>query len=600
MKLKDIIKGFWLLLAAVALPSCSEEVETPTEGDNAPQEPEYYLSLKVNFNEDNNTRGATENNGNTSTDGENKGAGNESTLTSAHLFFFDATGDDDNIDSNPYVVQYFAHNLTIEPNSGTYSLIAKLEDWDLVRLAGKKLHLYVIGNMAVNIDYNNYKTEGAFLANTFTETTLGGTYARAFGEGIEGQSVPLNNYDIYIIDLSNITGSNDKEIKDLFKVLFTGTYTPSGGEPGKLWYSSSENEIRDSGGNLLYKGSGNLKLQRAVARVDYKAGEPGNIYPLNNGLNTNTKDEDKQTYLKIQSLKLFNVGKEAYLYRHTAAGTQKAAGDTRSYFGDENGGVADKYNWIVTPDWNSKKGVSLGNDLNGNENIVLPQGTDLYFNQPIVTGGKEKNEDGEFIYDWSVPGTEGYTTTAALDNWMTKNGQDGTDLASGYTPWYYVMENTVPKTEMMTLPFCTGIAFRMVVWDKVKDEPLMKLDDGSSLVITMGNGAGDKTGYYQEIEWSEEIKDDKNNVIEPAGYYLTYKYLIEHNNVKTGNVNGNSGNKSELAPMQIGIVRNNIYQIKVNSISSLPDPHEPDNITLSVEVKIWPWDKRYDDDITLF
>ena len=535
-----------------------------------------YLQLHVNLPSESGTRSTTQDGGGSSS-GIDKGESNESKVEKAYLFFFQASSTTD-LTENTLVCSFEADKTTVKNKNisstdAGYDIYAKLEKEHLLAMAGKEMHLYVIANM----DFGNYykpANEDVLLNGSFTERNIG-TYTKPFPFGNEraGEILPLSNQQYYVVDLTKIVlpeGEEDdagqNKLLSIFKKLFTEEYE-EGDDKGILWKAYSTSTISDDKGKELYTGKGTLSLERMVARIDYAPKVDGNkidVFQLQNA-----KDNNNQAvYLKVVSMQLFNLGTEAYYFRHTAPD-----GSNVQPFGvekRESGSSATTYNWIADSDWEDKKAGTRY----------------TFFNQMTSTTGPDAN--GNSTTMWSFTGTYAYITSAQMQKLPTAKE------APTYHPWYYVMENTVNTTDKMNLQYSTGIEFRMVVCD-ANGNPVQKVaDNAAPYRITMQTGAADnKVNWYKEPKWIDANKDD-----EPDGYYLTYRYLIDHNNNEAGSpgnsssVNPDTGAATDKAPMQYAIVRNNIYRISVSGITRLPDPHEPDNPWMSVEIKVLPWVKR--------
>ena len=554
MNLSNRVKYWMMAVMLMLLTSCiNEDFSEQNPENRLPSD--FYIALSVSLPSDAETRTETNDKGTSGI--EQTGRTNENKIVSATLFFYDKK-------SGEHICNFSAFQTRLKDVSTddlvAYTLTAKLEKEHLLALAGKEVYLYVVANTELPY-YPNGLTQNALEEMKFTATRLSGSPIGEFGKGNEGKYCAMSNRREYNIDLRSIvvTGEGadkEKQLLDRFSQLFNGTYK-EGGLEGKLW------DISNGNISTLYKGSGNLELERSVARIDFKPKNgtdlPLNVYELNG-----TKGE---VYLKIVSMQLFNVSKEAFTFRHiTREGTRTDGnGYSAKIFGTENGYASGStsYNWVYDTDWDFKKSPTIKDDaLNSGE---LP----YFLNQPQT----EKISEEEII--WSVPGTDGLTTISELTS--NTEGED----EDGYFPWHYLMENTLPSTSKMSLQLSTGIAFRMVVCDR-EGNPLQGTE-GSTYRITMA-----KDGSFQLLKYEKGKTDN-----EPTGYYLTYRYLIEHNKPEnSGNINGGDTSTDNLGPMQRGVVRNNIYRISVDGINNLPNPHDADNFYLAIDIKVLPWVKR--------
>ncbi|MDE6095427.1 MAG: fimbria major subunit [Muribaculaceae bacterium] len=152
-----------------------------------------------------------------------------------------------------------------------------------------------------------------------------------------------------------------------------------------------------------------------------------------------------------------------------------------------------------------------------------------------------------FINQVSVPfnppadreGWENVSTDSYL--WKDDDSTNG-----GYTPWIYLPENTIADAGRQLRGFTTGILFRFEITEAPDNAP-------------------------------EERQ---------KGNTLDYYYFIRHNDNDDPEVSG---------PMEFGVVRNNIYKLSVESVSSFPipydpeDPDEPKDPELVVKVAVNDW-----------
>ncbi|MCH5237674.1 MAG: fimbria major subunit [Muribaculaceae bacterium] len=549
MKLSHHI-NFLIFILLFLLPSCSlinEDFPVPADDENF-MPTDLYFALNIMMPNENGSRSATTNGGGSGVT--QNGKENENKVSSAYIYFY-------NIDNGSFVTSFFVSQSMVNKSQekiegksdGVYKLTAKVEYEQLKALLGKKLNLYVLAN-----PQGFHTEESDFLKSTFSFTP------RPFVTG--GILCPMSNLEKYEVNLSayndlDLEGASKSQVFEHIKGLFSGDY-----EKGKLWdVSNGEDEGK-------YKGKGSLKLERSIARIDYKSSETGNVKDLYRI--ANAKEE---VYVKIVSMQLFNLSQNAYYFRHTAKGGKTKATEPISPFGKEkNEGTStdeNSYTWIADCNWE-------GTSPTYTKDISL-------FLNPMKSTTTENEKT-----NWSIGGDDSNLYCTTMQDFGTTD----------YKEWYYINENTLPSTTDMTLEKATGIAFRVIVCN-ANGIPITG-QAGGTFRITLGGNAGDKEGHYRELEWTPTNDEEK----EPGGFYMTYYYLIEHNNNQypssdqsgsssdNNTVNGKDGKRNNLDPMQIGIVRNNVYQLSVTGINNIPDTKEPDNYSLSIDIKVLPWVKR--------
>lgn len=578
------------LVMISALQACVSDKLTepnPSDSDNSPQ---FYFALTLSTPEANSSRSETEEDGGSS-DGNQEGIQKENKISYAYIYFFDKAS------KNHLATFTVEEGKPKHIYNNTYSLYAKVEIADLRKLLrSKEANVYVIANATRTV--TSYATEDDFQDAKFSITSINETdsYSRPFSmEGENSMYCPMSNLDYFTVDLSrvNITeNATDAEVANAALKYFNENYQDDDGNKGNLWNIS--------------KTKGTLLLERSIARIDYiKHPSSDSKYTLDDDgapifhLAKAVGPNGEKVYLKLKGMQLFNVSKEAFTFRHTSAGTLISGlkeGETKgSIFNHENAnsnhgtttpeGEDDptdrtSYRWIYDTDWKNK----IKDNVESGDLTIKNLDVNYFLNQSM-TG---LDEDGNVeVTSWGITEETGKTPNGYIAYIDLLQNEFLALRNNGYIPWHYVMENTLPSTEIMGIPFSTGVAFYMEVI--LKDNENSDIDvkgvydpTTNRLRITMTEAAGDLKDYYQDPEWITEGE---------GGYYrLTYRYLIEHNNEKEGTVSGGSGNKGDnLAPMQIGIVRNNIYQLAINSISNLPQPHEPDNGYISVSVNILSW-----------
>lgn len=531
-----------MLCSLLCFTSCfvNEDIEGPCDDNDEIESilsATYFLKINVN-NLTTDTR--TETNVNGDTGFINNGVANERALTSATIYFFDST-------NGNQVCTFQIESSSIDATSTPYSLTTEISIAELKQLIGKNLNVYVLGNISGYTLGSGTTEEDKFLNGTFT-TTFGAnnSYTREFFNGTEeGMICPMANYDKFTVNLASyVSGSQptDAELVSAITSLFTGTYSS-----GKLWSISNP-----------------LELERMIARIDYKNGSSqsvggqrvNNLYILpNHQSGIPNCNIGSGVYLKLNNITLFNADKDAYIFRHTSRGAASGTTATPQPFGVErdNATETDTYNWIADCDWGK---------------------TDAFFNKPSLSD------------DWFV--TPDLSSSMATADAIISKTIENND---NYSPWFYVMENTVSSTEDMTLENCTGLALELVLWDATTKAPYVGPRNDDLRITKTADG------YYQVLKFKET-----NPTTNEGYYYLTYRYLIPHNVPDESNVNngtGSTGTPDEttgkingLKPMQIGIVRNNIYQLSLKGINNLPDPHEPDNFYLLVDLKVLAWAKH--------
>ena len=551
--------GLACLLCAITLASCSsrDDLDGPQDPD-APStdgtigQKNYYIALNVKLPSTSGTRSSTENDG-SSSDFEFEGSTKENLLNSAEIYFLDA---------NYRVITSFAttsdtndgRELTISPdNTYDYKIYVEVDINELTQLTGHTIYMVVVGNAGapnytsgfrhtLNSDYPN--------SAKLTNVSLGanGTL-KDYGDDNQGQIMPLVSAKTLKLDaLGNINRDGSLSGDDLIRAI-TAVFTGSLVKDGQNHYSYPV---------------GTVNLERCVARIDYRdrtaeereSGIEEWTYRI--GKNDNVSD----FYIRLNQLQAFNINSGSYLFRHAIAGTTDGAINNNEgiiLFGDENG-TGSGYNWIMGHDWTLSSGNWGKNPSLLNPKADLATSTDASI---LISTLKERTPKG---------------TSSAPE-----------DL---YFPWRYVTENTLPTKSMMESyedldQNATGVAFTFILQDNTGKNDLEYSDTKENYPLGCTNvnvNSTDKSDHsicltMPNGQWINVSPNDDGK------YELTYYGYLVHNNP----------NATTLDPMEYGVVRNNAYQIMVNSVGNLPNPEDPKTMYLEITSNIKPWQQRGND-----
>lgn len=140
---------------------------------------------------------------------------------------------------------------------------------------------------------------------------------------------------------------------------------------------------------------------------------------------------------------------------------------------------------------------------------------------------------------------------------------------SGYSICCYVPENCIPAADKQLQGYSTGAHFRFKITKAPEGIDL----DGTDPITVKAKG-----------ETKTVVRDADGN------FYLDYYYFIKHND---------NLDPAVMGPMEFGIVRNNIYRLKIESIDGLPEPYDPENpdedpkgsLKLNVRIAKWYYEK---------
>lgn len=559
-------------ILGTSLQSCSDEAMTndKEQGGVENDTEAYYFSVDIQVpTVASATRSTTIDDEGNSSDGRIDATTKESTLKDAEIYF---------CQDNEVKVKLKAEQL-VPRTDGTITLFAKLNDIDdlvdlaLNKLTNPKVQLFVVGNVEeTSLQHTFGKETGNVDANAATFTVDGINQAPIGDFGIDGQYIPIVNESEFTFTLK--AGADKDATREAIKTMFQR------GQSNYQYYVIPET----------------LQMERGVARVEYKDIRPDEA-KTDNKLSENIFKIKKldEVYLQLYSLTPFNVNKKSYLFRHASSdGDNTKATGSSDLFKYERAKTS--YGWITNPDWTA---TATNDGFTKNAN---------FFNK--ITVGKDA---------YTIDNRTGEITIEEL----CKNGRtNGT--GDGYHPWCYITENTVPSVDLMedyvystdtetgdliatpvVTDYATGVAFKFIVLDKNGD--VLKYEDPNS-------EEDEETGIEKPAKESLYPKEVTNSVTEGAGewititdpetmkwvdvkpetitlggkeitaYCLTYIACIIHNGEAF-----DAQNDEPIPPMYYGVVRNNTYQISINSIDYIPLPQDPRTIFLDLEVQVQEW-----------
>ena len=322
-----------------------------------------------------------------------------------------------------------------------------------------------------------------------------------------------------------------------------------------------------------YKLAATAKVERAVARFDYKAANDENEYEIKDR-NTNAS----QLTVTLEGYKLMNVSKSFYHLKRVVA---KKEGDSTDP--DETkityGGAETVNNYVVDCDWNSTNGKKT-------------------WLSKITEGGKESSEalairKGLF-----------FTPLANSEIDQEENNEpylplDFKEPENTTNPAYYIMgyctENTVPSVVSQQNGLSTAVVFKA----KISGDFINKATT-AALYEYNGNFYNDWNSF--KAAWSisgntplatdEPTTAEELNTLRKTlnGKAKRIPITTATDGNKYGNVyyiywnrHNDNGQNTNMGIMEFAVVRNNIYKLSVSKISELGHPNDPTNPTYPQE-----------------
>lgn len=311
-------------------------------------------------------------------------------------------------------------------------------------------------------------------------------------------------------------------------------------------------------------------------------------------------DEESATagnwYVRIEGYALTNLSKEQNHVRHIGDGH-----GISTPFGTLNGN-----NYLITPYWADKNGVTFGADGNFTGN---PATTTWFYNTLAAVSDESANltieADGTFK-NGAVAATYYRALLTTDENPGTVTGGTGSSNPEVGAKMAYCFENST-DIDHQTHGLSTGISFVARMYkNKACTEEIETLYQYNGYNFESLKAIGEAFGANtpkailnlitketkQETITKEEleaanIKKYSDNIC----YYYTTE--IKH---------FDNGNNNTLGNMEFAIMRNNIYSLAITNITKIGDPivdptpetpNETKEAALKVSVKIIPWIVRY-------
>ena len=312
-------------------------------------------------------------------------------------------------------------------------------------------------------------------------------------------------------------------------------------------------------------------------------------------------DEESATagnwYVRIEGYALTNLSKEQNHVRHIGDGH-----GVSTPFGTLNGN-----NYLITPYWAEKNGVTFGadGDFTGNP---APATTTWFYNTLAAVSAESENltiEDGTFkngaadaTYYRALPTTDedpGSVTSGT----GSSNPEVGAKMA-------YCFENST-DIDHQTHGLSTGISFVARMYkDKNCTNSITSLYQYNGYNFESLEAIGEAFGANTPKKIQDLIDKETASTpitkeeLEAAGIKqyssnICYYYTTEIKHF-------DNGNNNTLGNMEFAIMRNNIYSLAITNITKIGDPivdptpetpNETKEAALKVSVKIIPWIVRY-------
>ena len=324
-----------------------------------------------------------------------------------------------------------------------------------------------------------------------------------------------------------------------------------------------------------------FQMERIMGKLIFTGNDIGNgdnVYILKDGALAN------YATVEIKRVKAINMLKDGYLFRHMTRIPAAEANDFFKPATDFNG-----FELLGDATYDANGDVDSDADY-----IIDPRTKSKTNSTPLATGYEGWYSAGAFT---GAPADGIQSIIYCLENTMHSGSQ-----LNGYTtallfeaevvPENIVMESATPGTNDAAVAYVTGThpATFYMIGNMAYGSISALVNAGVNLAPTTIDGTATAVVIARDLK--------NNNVTRCDNGLCYYKYWIKH-----------EPHTERMAVMEYGIVRNNVYKMKVATISGIGesieeiiDPEEENeqsNVFISVQLEILPWIVRTQEDIVL-
>lgn len=422
---------------------------------------------------------------------------------------------------------------------------------------------------------------------------------------VVGLKIGINYHVLAVANLGTDYGNTFTKLSDLQNATISSvyTYTPEGNSYSNFAMSSERNENpmieilpSNSEDNPAFT---SIDIERLAARVDYQVEEEG--YEL-------TAEADKNITAKItRAMLVNNYNQPTYLLKRVA---ETSIDGTVTYLGDET-----TSNFVIDPKTSQKTATPIASET--------ADWYDNYF--PNISDGVET--DGTTAWEklliegWNIDGWNciGYprenTTSVEAQGKYYSTGvvfeatYEGIDGVTEGETFFRVNNSQIYETLDAAMiahngdQFKTGRSFsnyedlQKYIGDVLKDNDPAGYKD---YLLTASESETDFTKYDWSNYKTEILGYDTNGNPTAKTRQVLHECVIGENLKTETFLNGrgyytywirHNGNGNDLIPgqaMGLGIVRNNVYKLTVNSVSEIGND-VPGDKTLGILVSVAQW-----------
>lgn len=300
---------------------------------------------------------------------------------------------------------------------------------------------------------------------------------------------------------------------------------------------------------------GTIRVERSVARFDYRAKMTDNIYRVYDQTDgSETYSKNPGVSVQLTGIALVNMSKSFYYWRRTSNAAD-------GYSNPVISGTETVSNYVVDTDALQKAGY---------------------------TSGGWADKTNYFFYNLESPADRNFTSLSELAEAEEDEDESWNEdqQHNGYHIWRYATENTVPRMDKQQPALLTGILLRAVIIPEKGNRLESVMNEKKTIYVfdnvmygdweavkeaaSKGDNPSLKEAYeavnegmtYQEAGFTAFMPNAAD-----GKYYSRYCYWNRHNDDK---------DDSKMGPMEFAVVRNNVYKLQVDALYSFGDPENPD------------------------
>lgn len=525
MRMKKFCRFFMSMLAMCSIAACSDdELGNKPVVDPGASTDAVYMNVTVQLPTGPGTRSNTKPEGGSS-DGTEVGKNYENSVRSVLLVL--TKKDDSNAENNNEIIAYGVSSGTdLSVANSIVSSVHKITKTSLSNYYTANGTNGTLSSGKENINVYVFCNPTSELINLFDAGGLDNKWVNAIAK-IEQTMNTVSGDEIW--------GGADNQNGFLMSTASDASISKK--IPSKLedWdnYTDANNAFDLSGNASGINNGGPIKVERSVARFDFKDGSgdetAANTYKV-------VKSEDKKNTLieiELTKMALVNMSKNFY-YLRRVSDDGLSSGTNYKLCGTET-----NKNYVVDTDATAKQAASL-DGFNYQDHFNFCLGT---------TTGTEWTIDENTRNQWYTTKISDVTSGKEDEDDTWNSGGNHNVTKDGYHIWRYVTENTIPTPLDGKVAQRNGISTGIVFKGKMKATTSASLEMQAAINNATGKSAddailyayGDREDNKLFVRWTEVRNYAIDKRDENLAFYHVVFGKIDKNTPKKGNGANNEG-----------------------------------------------------------